>query len=307
MEASTAVSTRLPDFYIVGAPKCGTTAMYEYLRQHPQIYMPFHKEPLFFGSDLTHRYGRMSYSDYQALFGGARADQRIGEASAWYLFSSTAAREIQAATPDAAIIVMLRNPVDVMYAQHSQLLFNRQEDIEDFAEALAAESDRAAGRRLPQGPIRVENFLYRRMVRFAEQIERYFGVFGRDRVHVIVSDDLRCDPQGTYRSTVEFLRVDPAFTPDFTPANENKRVMNAWLQTLIWRPPFARQVVPILRRFRATHTLRAALLSFNSERATRAPMPPDLRERLVEEFAPEVERIAALIGRDLSEWMKTRA
>jgi hypothetical protein len=304
MEASAAVNTRLPDFYIVGAPKCGTTAMYEYLRQHPQIYMPFHKEPLFFGSDLTHRYGRMSAEDYRNLFTDARPDQRIGEASAWYLFSATAAAEIREATPEASIIVMLRNPVDVMYAQQSQLVFNRQENIEDFGEALAAESDRAAGHRLPPGPIRVENLLYRRMARFAEQIERYFEVFGRHRVHVILSDDLRADPSGTYRSTLEFLGVgDVTFAPYFAPVNENKRVRSAWLQTLIWRPPFARTIVPWLRRAPLVHNVRSVLLELNSQRVRRPLMDPGLRRRLVMEFEPEIARLASLIGRNLGHWV----
>ena len=115
-----------PDFFIVGAPKCGTTALYEYLRQHPAVFMPFHKEPLFFGDDLTRRYGRLTLHDYMRLFKDAKPGQRVGEASAWYLYSRSAAAEIKAYAPDAQIIVMVRNPVDMMYAEHSQVLFNRQ-------------------------------------------------------------------------------------------------------------------------------------------------------------------------------------
>ena len=92
---------RYPDFFIVGAPKCGTTALYAYLRQHPQIFMPFHKEPLFFGDDLSHRYGRMSTDEYLALVDGAGDGQRVGEASAWYLYSSSAAEEIKAVIDEA--------------------------------------------------------------------------------------------------------------------------------------------------------------------------------------------------------------
>ncbi|HEX6474707.1 MAG TPA: sulfotransferase, partial [Candidatus Limnocylindria bacterium] len=122
----------------MGAFKCGTTALYDYLRQHPQVYLPFHKEPLFFGDDLTRRYGRMTEAEYLALFRDARPGQRIGEASAWYLYSTSAAREIKAFSPEASIIAMVRNPIDVMYAEHSQLIFNVEEDILDFAEALEA-------------------------------------------------------------------------------------------------------------------------------------------------------------------------
>jgi Sulfotransferase domain len=292
----------MPDFFIVGAPKCGTTAMYEYLRQHPAIFMPFHKEPLYFGSDLTRRYGAMSREDYLRLFSAARPDDRAGEASAWYLYSTRAAGEIAEASPSARIVAMFRDPIDVMYAQHSQLLFSEQEDIEDFATALDAEEDRAAGRRLPPGPIRPENLLYRRMVRFAEQLERYLDRFGRDRVHTIVHDDLRADLPGEYRRLLEFLNVDPEFVPDFTPANENKRVRRRWLQRLIWNPPLLRPLIPAMRRFPAVHALRARLLSLNSVRAARPPMDPALRSRLRDELRPEIERLGRLIERDLSAW-----
>ena len=294
--------TRMPDFFIVGAPKCGTTAMYDYLRQHPGVFMPFHKEPLFFGSDLTRRYGQMSRREYEALFAEARPDQRVGEASAWYLFSTRAALEIADAAPDARIVVMLRNPIDVMYAQHSQLLFSEQEDIADFGEALAAEEDRAAGRRLPPGPIRPENLRYRAMVRFAEQLERYIDAFGADRVHVIIHEDLVADVAAEYRRLVTFLGADPEFHPDFTPSNENKRVRQRWLQRLIWNPPLVRRLIPVARRYPIAHRLRGRLLSMNSRVERRAPMDPALRRRLTLELAPEVERLGRLIGRDLSAW-----
>jgi hypothetical protein len=280
--------------------------MYEYLRQHPQVFMPYHKEPLFFGADLHHRYGRLTPGEYAALFESARADQRVGEASAWYLYSTSAAREIRAASPDAQIVVMLRDPVDVMYAQHSQLLFNQQEEIEDFATALGAEEDRVAGRRLPSGPVRPENLFYRRMARFSEQLERYLEVFGRDRVHVIVFDDLVADTPGVYRDLLRFLGVDEDFQASFTRSNENKRVRSRALQRLAYDPPLIRRFAPLLRRIPLMHALRNRLFAANSVRAARPPMDPALRAALRREFAPEVDRLSALIGRDLSAWSAAR-
>ncbi|HEV8053261.1 MAG TPA: sulfotransferase, partial [Candidatus Limnocylindrales bacterium] len=272
--------SRLPDFFIVGAPKCGPTALYDYLAPHPDVFMPFHKEPLYFGSDLTRRYGAMSEADYGALFRDARPEQVVGEASAWYLYSTTAASEIRGACPDARIIVMLRNPVDVMHAQHSQLLFSEQEVITDFGAALEAEAERRQGRRMPPGPIRPENLFYRHMVRFSEQLQRYIEAFGRERVHVIIHDDLRRDGLAEYRRVLEFLGVDPEFVPDMRPSNENKRVRNRWIQRLIWDPPLLRPIIPTLRRYRVVHAVRATLLSMNSRRQSRPPMDPALRERL---------------------------
>ncbi|HEY7846853.1 MAG TPA: sulfotransferase [Candidatus Limnocylindria bacterium] len=294
-----------PDFFIVGSFKCGTTALYEYLRQHPAVFMPFHKEPLYFGDDLTRRYGRMSEEQYLALFREAEAGQRIGEASSWYLYSTSAAREIADFAPGARIIVMLRNPVDVMYAEHSQLIFNVEEDISDFGEALAAEPARRRGERMPPGPLRPETLYYRHSVRFAEQLQRYHEVFGPDRVHVIVYEDFRDRTAATYRAVLEFLDVDPNFAPAFSVRNPNKRVRFAGLQRLIYQPPGPLiHVVPWLRRFPIVHRLRGAALRLNSSATRRPPMDPGLRQRLLDEMAPEVRELGTLIGRDLSPWLE---
>jgi hypothetical protein len=292
-----------PDFFIVGAPKCGTTAMYSYLQAHPQVFMPFHKEPLYFGADLHRRYGQLTEEQYLNLFSEARPDQRAGEASAWYLYSTSAAAEIAAFSPNADIIVMLRNPVDVMYAQHSQLLFNRTENIVDFGDALEAEADRRAGRRLPPGPLRPENLFYRDMVRFADQLERYVTRFGRDRVHVIIHDDLRADTPAEYRRLLKFLKVDADFQPSFELKNTNKRPRSAGLQQLIYAPPGPlRRLGPRLRRSRLAHALRDAVVALNSRGEPRREMEPGLRARLTDELRPDIGRLGALIGRDLSAW-----
>jgi Sulfotransferase domain len=293
-----------PDFFIVGAFKSGTTALYDYLGQHPQVFMPFHKEPLFFGDDLTRRYGRMTREQYLSLFADAGDGQRIGEASAWYLYSRCAAGEIRDFAPAAQIIVMLRNPVDVMHAQHSQLLFNAAEDIPDFAEALAAEPARRHGERLPPGPIRRETLYYRESVRFAEQLERYFDAFGRERVHVILYDDFRDQTRQTYAATLSFLGVDQSFEPRVEVVNANRRVRSTVLQRLIFQPPRPMLgMVRALRRFPLVHRTRAMLLRMNSRAQRRTAMDPQLRAQLTEEFAPEVQRLASLIDRDLSAWM----
>jgi len=295
-----------PDFFHVGVFKGGSTAIYEALRRHPQIFMPFHKEPLYFGDDLTRRYGRMSLDDYLRLFRDAKPGQHAGEASTWYLYSTSAAREIKEFSPDARILVLLRNPVDVMYAQHNQLMFNAMEPITDFAAALEAEEDRRAGRRLPEWPINVENLFYRHSVRFAEQLERYFEVFGRDRVHVMLFDDLIRDGAGVVRGVLEFLGVDPDLAAPPPTANENRRVKSARVQRLIFMPRVLMPLAPMLRRFPLVRSLRTRLLNMNSEAKPRAPMDPALRRQLLDEQAPEVERLGHLIGRDLLAWLERR-
>lgn len=292
-----------PDFFIVGAFKAGTTALYEYLRAHPQVFMSVPKEPMYFGQDLTPRYRRMSEDEYLALFRDARPDQRVGEASPWYLYSAHAPAEINEFAPQGQVIIMLRNPVDVMYAQHSQLVFNRREDLRDFGAALDAEEARVRGEEVPKNAVRPEALLYRRSVRFAEQVRRYLEVFGRDRIHFVVFDDLVADPGGVYRSTLEFLGVDPAHAVDFGAYNPYQEARSGVLQRLVFAPPPAlRGVFGRLRRLPLAHRVRDALVSLNSRRAARPGMDPELRRRLVAEFAPQIEELGALIGRDLSAW-----
>ncbi len=293
-----------PDFFHVGVFKGGSTALYEALRRHPQVFMPFHKEPLYFGDDLTRRYGRMSLEDYMRLFREAKPGQRIGEASTWYLYSESAAREIKAFSPDAQILVMLRNPVDVMYAEHNQLMFNAMEPITDFAEALAAEDDRRAGRNLPPWPINVENLFYRHSVKFAEQLERYFDVFGRERVHVMLFDDLTRDGAAVVSGVLEFLGVDPSRAAAPPKANENRSVKSPRLQRFIFMPKVLMPLAPTLRRFPLVRSMRTRLLNMNSEVKRRPPMDPVLRRRLLDEQTPEIERLGKLIDRDLSSWLE---
>lgn len=294
-----------PDFFIVGAFKAGTTALYEYLRAHPQIFMSVPKEPMYFGQDLTPRYRRMTEEEYLTLFSGAGDDQRAGEASPWYLYSTSAAREIVDFEPAAQAIVMLRNPVDVMYAQHGQLVFNRREDLTDFADALAAEEARRKGERIPDAAIRPEALFYRHSVRFAQQLRRFLEAFGRDRVHVVVFDDLLADPRAVYRSTLEYLRVDPEFEVDLGVYNPSRRPRSGLVQRLIFTPPRPlRGLVGRLRGLPLAHRVRDALVSANSRRAARAEMDPALRRALSAEFAPQVAELGELIGRDLSAWSR---
>jgi hypothetical protein len=294
-----------PDFFIVGAFKAGTTALYEYLRAHPQIFMSVPKEPMYFGADLTPRYRRMTQDEYLALFRDAREDQRAGEASPWYLYSTSAPAEIRDFEPAARAIIMLRNPVDVMYSQHSQLVFNQREDLADFGAALDAEADRLAGRRIPRDAIRPEALFYRKSVRFPEQVQRYLDVFGRERVHFIVFDDLVADAAGVYRSTLEFLGVDPAFPLDPTVYNPNRTARSGRMQRAIFAPPPAlRGLFGRLRRIPLLHRVRDALVSANSRPAQRQKMDPALRATLAAEFAPQVTELGEIIGRDLSAWSR---
>ena len=293
--------SKKPDFFIVGAPKCGTTAMNNYLSEHPEIFIPNIKEVHFFGRDLDITKGALrDERSYIELFSGATTEKRLGEASVWYLYSKTAAEEIYDFNPDAQIVVMLRNPADMLYSQHSQFLYNGNEDIEDFGEALAAEPERKAGKRIPKSAHLVDGLFYSETVRYAEQIERYFERFGRENVHIILYDDFRADLPGTYRNLLRFLGVQDDFTPEFAVVNPNKRARSALLRNFVQEPP---ESIKRLSRVFFPRSLRQRVMTgldrANVRYEARAPLDPELKRELEHRFTPEVEKLEQLLGREL--------
>lgn len=289
---------RKPDFFIVGAPKCGTTAMQDYLRQHPDIFMPKIKEIHYFGSDLHHE-GPGTLEEYLSLFKRVTEEKRVGETSVLYLYSGLAAKEIKDFEPRAQIIIMLRNPVDKIHSNHSYALHRGNEKIADLGAALDDEENRRNNSHLRRGP------LYRDYLGYTEQIKRYVDVFGWDNVHVVIYDDFKRDVSGTYRGVLEFLGVSLDFEPEFRVVNSNKRPRSRALQDFILKPPHSvralgKSALPLTLR----HRIIGKLNNLNARHEPRQPMVPELRKRLQSEFAPEVERLSDLLERDLTHWSK---
>jgi hypothetical protein len=291
---------------MVGAPKCGTTAMYGYLRQHPDLFLPERKELRYFGRDLQIRDRRkLSLEEYIGYFSPAPPDVRIGTAYVWYLFSRSAAHEIFEFNPEARIIAMVRNPLEMLPALHAEHLSNGNENIADFTAALAAESDRRQGHRIPQHAHLPQGLEYSRVPRYAEQLERYFTVFGRERVHVIVFDDFARSPDRAYREALQFLGVRDDFTPPSFPViNASKRLRSERLRHLLARPPdlprrIIRHIVPAGLRRAAFERAKG----WNVVPARRPPVPADTVEQMRAMFVDDVGRLSRLLGRDLRHWI----
>jgi hypothetical protein len=297
-----------PNFFIVGAPKCGTTAMNDYLAAHPDIFMA-PKELHYFGSDLQYAawFHRKTLNEYLAAFSEWRGQKRIGEASVWYLYSQQAAQEIKTFAPDARIIIMLRNPVDMLYSNYHQFLYNGNEDLPTFKEALEAEADRKRNQRLPRDVSLVQGLYYRETAAYTDQVRRYFDLFGREAVQVIIFDDFKNHIADVYRQTLEFLEVDPSFAPTFQVINPNKRARSTHLRALLNAQPnwYRQAFLPLARRVvpqRMRRHLRQTLRNLNTEYVPREPLEEELRAQLQREFLPEVKRLSELLGRDLMHW-----
>lgn len=298
-----------PNFFIVGAPKCGTTALYTYLAQHPDIYMPRRKEPRFFASDLdsgspmdARRFVR-SWPQYVQLFAQGVNRSRRGEATALYLFSTVAAQRIRLYCPESKIIIMVRNPVDLMYSFHSERFHNGNEDIRSFREAVVAEADRRHGRRIPRDALAPAALQYRQVATLSPQIERYLQNFVRSSIHFIVFEDLVRDGARVFRELMQFLEIDSAFTPLLGIHNANKHVRLSSIRTLLRRPPNSvRQLARTIAPVKVRQALKARVHRINTLVAPRMPMDSLLRRQLVSEFVTEVTRLSEIIGRDLSAW-----
>lgn len=295
-----------PDFFIVGAPKCGTTAMNHYLGQHPEIFMPAVKESHHFATDL------LSLDDpyrlkinYLSLFEDAEDGQVVGESSVFYLYSKQAPVNIRRFNDQAKVIAMIRNPVDWINSYHNQLVFNGEEDILDLREALEAEPERKKGNLIPNKLRFIERLFYTDIARFSDQIEKYFNTFGRDSVYVIVYDDFREDVYGVYREVLRYLKVDPNFQTDFGVVNSAKRVRSSALQKIIKQPPAwvyhpVRVFIPRSYRVALKKGLKQKNTIYNPPYA----MEPKLRKELQEKFEGEVEKLSDLLGRDLRGWLE---
>lgn len=297
-----------PNFFIVGAAKCGTTSLYRYLEQHPDVFVTPEKEPHYFGSDLDVKPNRRvkREEDYAALYKEAGGAKARGEASSKYLFSTEAAREIKAYAPDAKIIIIVRNPIDMMWSWHGQQLYAAEEDILDFDEALAAQEDRRNGRRIPPGAHGVNELQYTAMATFSPQIQRYFDVFGRDNVKVIIFDDFANDTVAAVKDVFRFLGVDDSFTPAIEVHNKGNWLRNPGVKRFLKSHPRIAKMVTRTIPGSLRHKAGDALLAMKGGAPERPKtMKSETRRRLCREFESEVRRLGELLGRDLSHWVNS--
>lgn len=298
-----------PNLFILGAPKCGTTALSEYLRQHPNVFVTQPKEPHFFCTDFGYYYspGNESLEHYLQLFENA-GDEHIAvcEASVWYLYSKVAAKAILEFNPDAKFIAMVRNPVEMVPSLHSQLVFVQDEDCEDPWEAWVLQEARREGRAIP-ATCRVPEFIiYGDAARLGQQVERLFDTVPREQVKVIVYDDLRDDPIGVWKEVMEFAGLPDDGRHDFPVVNANKRYKYHRLARFSQRPPrFLMRAANAFKR--ATGIRRLGVLSWVKQHnrvvgERPAPNPNYIRE-LREYFADDVALLGRLLDRDLSHWV----
>jgi hypothetical protein len=304
---------RVPDFFIVGHAKSGTTALYQMLRRHPEIFMPENKEPWFFASDMRPRFQpRMggplpqNLEEYLALFEPAGSEQRAGEASSSYLWSETAAQAIAEVQPDARIIAILREPASFLRSLHLQLLQTHVENVGDLRRAIALEPERRAGRKIPRRSHRPQLLQYTGHVRYLEQLTRYHQAFPREQVLVLIYEDFRADNEAVVRQVLELLEVAQEGSFETVQANPTVLLRSQQLDDVVHAVSVGRggagRAARAALKAITPQAARRRALRFTQQRLVHA-RPPAADEALMLElrrrFKPEVERLSEYLGRDL--------
>lgn len=311
--------TPFPDFFIVGHAKCGSTALYEMLRRHPQVFMPSTKEPQYFARNTSPPQGDaaaraflqtgrtpMSEEEYLELFAPAAPGQIVGEASTFYLWSPVAPARIKAAQPRARIVGILREPASFLHSLHLQMVQNLVEDERDLRRALELEDERRRGLSIPKGAHWPAALIYSDRVRYVEQLRRYETVFPDEQLLFLIYDDFRSDNEATVRRVLRFLGADDAVDLKAVQANPTVAVRNLALSRATrslraGRTPLSRAARSAYRGL-TPQAVRSRLLTPARQRLLYSAPPaadPQLAAELRERFRGEVDALSEHLGRDL--------
>jgi hypothetical protein len=296
-----------PNFFIVGALKSGTTALYNYLKQHPQVYLP-KKEIYYFCHDLTFRTPPISESIYLGYYADVITQKAIGDASVHYLQSTEAAQKIKSFNPQARIIIMLRNPVEMVYSLHNHLVFNGDEPIEDFEKAIDAEKDRKAGRLIPpyyKCPL--EAMFYSEVADYYEQVLCYTSVFDKEHIHIIFFEDFKANTEAEYKKVLNFLELEEIIPPAFDIVNPSKgRRSKVFLNFLINPPGFIKSTGRFLfpHHSKRREWIIDRLWNLNTKYRPLPPLPDKLKLRLLDIYKDNIVKLGNLLNRDMNEWLK---
>jgi len=309
-----AAPSGFPDFFVVGAPRCGTTALCRYLEHHPQICLSQPKEPHYFSRISALPSERALHSDYiERYFGHRSAAQRVaGEGSVSYLYLPGAIDRILHFNPTARFIAMVRNPMSMLPSYHLKMQFMLIEDEAEFSTAWHLQEARARGESVPTHCLDPRLLMYGEVARFGSQVEHLFSVAGRDRTQVIVFDDFAADPRATYERVLEFLQIDVDGQTWFKRKNESRIYRYRWLQQLLFRSwSDSASLTSIERRVARKEKLSKSkrrswiksLVEWNSVPAVPAPLTREMRATVADCLRADIERLSRLLNRDLGYWL----
>ena len=307
-------SLQFPDFFIVGAPRCGTTAMCRYLSRNPRICFSRPKEPHYF-SRLDHDPSAEELQqDYLDKNFGHFEDRHTtaGEGSVSYLYLPGVIERINSLNPQAKIVVLVRNPLSMLPSYHQRMRFLLQEDEPDFQKAWELQEPRHNGQHVPKRCLDWRLLMYRHVAMFGVQVERLFNLVGRERSHVIVFDDFKADNRATYLGLLEFLGVEDDGQTEFERRFASQMYRYEWLQKLLYVPATkGGKAVETLqqksRKYNADGTRKPSLIKrmakLNKVPVAPPPLSPEMAGIVRETLRADNEHLSSLLGRDMSFWL----
>lgn len=300
----------LPNFLIIGQAKCGTTAIYHALKNHPQVFMSPVKEPRFFAfkdnpphfegpmGDVINRVAITQLEAYQALFSAVSDETAIGEASPIYShwrYAEISARNIQQHIPDARLIVILRQPAERAYSAYNYRRQILAEPFKDIRQAFAAEGSPIRANWTPVSTYVQTGFYY-------EPMKVYYDIFPRCQIRVYLYEDWNKNPLNILRDIFDYLYIDPIFTLEMV-----QRYNTTWLpynERLHW---FLSVPHPIKKLFKPLlpQTIRRRVIAGLKQRNQFRPLPMDteLRRELTAQYREDILKLQDLIEQDLSQWL----
>jgi len=298
-----------PNLFIVGQPKSGTTALHQFLGQHPEIYMSSIKEPHFFCSDFhlesDRAYGKQRFFDFRSessylqLFNKTNGEKIAGESSTNYLYSHVAAEKIHNFNPDAKIIIILREPAKYLYSLHSHYVKFTEENESDFLTALTLERERQE-EKLTSPRVTSPSYLYySQRIRYYQQVKRYCNHFKPEQIRVIVFEEFKSANERIYAEILDFLEIDSSFTPEYGAVNVNKEVKFQAINNLV-NSPLVKNLSKNLLSQEFNEFVRDNIVEkFLWHQAPKSTMPEDIKIQLMQKFKSEVAQVSELVNIDL--------
>jgi hypothetical protein len=299
--------SKFPNFLIIGATKSGTTSLYHYLSQHPEIYMSHVKEPHFFayeGQTLDFKGpGDMEIASqmivtekwrYEQLFDGVTNEKAIGEASAMYLYCEGTAERIKRYLPEVKLIIILRNPVERAYSSYIHLRRDGRENLKDFLEALDAEESRIESNWMPI-------WHYKKMGFYYEQLSIYYQFFKKEQIKIYLFDEIKKQPMEIMQELYKWLGVDPNFVPDMSlKYNVSGLPKKQWIHFYLRKPHWTKTIIKPLLPERFRKYIMTNMINKNLSK--KQEMQDEWKNFLLNLYETEFIRLGKLLNKDLSNW-----
>ena len=298
----------VPNLFVVGAPKCGTSSLHSWLGQHSQVYMCDPKEPKFWATDFPHATDNVvvpmkTKDHYLGLFGNTTDSHRYaGESSALYLYSSAAVNNILEFNPHSKLIACVRNPLDLIPSFHEQLIYGAIESEPELEKAWQLQTERRNGTHIPAPCVVPEVLQYREVAMLGHQIQRFVARVPEEQRLVLIFDDLKKSPKECLSQVLRFLELDEE-PIDLKAQNRGKQHRFPWLSNFVMNPPkLVRPAVNWLRLHGQSPWLRG-LKNFTRKPSQRAAISPEFKTMLASEYRDDVGLLSDLLKRDLSSWL----